>query len=213
MQKIIPLALALVCVGLGARAQTKNADVSRLPEALPSPITKGNWMLGADLYFVSHRFSNLDPANSSKESSSEFAPFVGYFIKNKWALGVISGYNKVKSEGPNVDEEISAISIGPAMRYYLPLSSKFMFFGEAYLPLGYQKRQSGGVQALPQKSIGISLSPGFVFFASNRFSFQTKFGEFSYKSQKQGDNRESFTTFSVLGNRLTLGLNIHFGKY
>lgn len=212
MKKMSLLTIPLIFLITTTRAQAIKKGISSSPESVFSSINKGKWMLGGDLYLQSHRFNDVDPANDLKESSVGFSPFLGYFVKNRLAVGLLFDYSSIKSKGPNTDDVFSQISLGPAVRYYLPISTRFMFFGEAKVPFGRVNRTVNGVQQSPQKSIGISLSPGFAFFASDKLSFHTKFGQLSYISQKQGEDQESFVDFNLAGSNLTLGLNFHFGN-
>lgn len=212
MEKVILLTITLVFLIFTIHAQALKKGIKPTHESVFSSVNKGKWMLGGDLYLQSHRFNGADPANDSKENTIGFSPFIGYFVKNQLAVGLVLDYSSIKSEGANTDDLFSQISLGPAVRYYLSITTKFMFFGEAKVPFGRVNRTVNGVQLSPLKTIGISLSPGFAFFASDKFSFHTKFGQLSYRSQKQGDDQESFVDFSLAGSNLTLGLNYHFGN-
>jgi len=49
-------------------------------------ITKGNWIVGGSLSYI--RINNSSPNNALyKESILNIKPIVGYFLKDKFALG------------------------------------------------------------------------------------------------------------------------------
>ncbi|MFK5108799.1 hypothetical protein ACI394_30215, partial [Klebsiella pneumoniae] len=63
-------------------------------------ITKGNWLVGGSGSLRSINTSNSSPgiSTSSKRLDIIISPSIGYFIIDKFALGLRASYNKYKEE-------------------------------------------------------------------------------------------------------------------
>ncbi|MGN6540899.1 MAG: outer membrane beta-barrel protein [Ginsengibacter sp.] len=79
-----------------------------------SQITKDNWLVGGNA-----SFSQLQSASTSaakyKQTNFQITPLVGYFLKDKFAVGLNPSFTYVSN---NVGSTSTIINIGPFVRYY-----------------------------------------------------------------------------------------------
>lgn len=77
-------------------------------------ITKGNWMVGGSGNFYSYQLKDNYGTNSGM--GIELRPNVGFFIKDKLAIGIspLFAYSK-----PENGSSVTSYGIGPYIRYYL----------------------------------------------------------------------------------------------
>ena len=79
-----------------------------------SQITKGNWMVGGSGSFYSYQLIENSVTNSGM--GVELRPNIGFFIKDKFAIGItpLFAYSK-----PENGSSVTSYGIGPYIRYYL----------------------------------------------------------------------------------------------
>ncbi|NJO24599.1 MAG: porin family protein [Bacteroidia bacterium] len=98
--------------------------------AAKSQITKNNWMLGGVINYSSiHRNSeNYGPSQVGYRFNIN--PNVGYFVADKFAVGLKAGINKdgVKPPGTSTYNKYSDFNIGPYIRYYFLNSEKMSIY-------------------------------------------------------------------------------------
>jgi hypothetical protein len=80
-------------------------------------ITKGNWLVGGSATFS--RLQNSSTASAQfKQTNFEIRPLLGYFLKDKFAVGLdpslVYGSNIIN----NSNNSSTSFSIGPFIRYY-----------------------------------------------------------------------------------------------
>lgn len=170
-------------------------------------ITKGNWMMGGQFGFS---YSNNKVINNSEINNSGFQyvnidnidnyeiifePKIGYFIKDKFVLGIKIGYENNFSNQHPLSIKNSQFSFSPYFRYYfLNKESNFNLFVEpsyyryTYKPLGNNE--------------GYGLSVGYVYFLNSSVGIESTI---NYQNRKNNQLEE---------NRLSLGLGfqIHLEK-
>ncbi len=102
-----------------------------------SQITKGNWMIGGAASFRSSDYENV-AGFPSKQTLLQLSGEVGYFIIDKFALGLKPGYDR--TEGNNPRKIVNNYSVGPFARYYfLPVDRYVNIFSELSYQHGIQK--------------------------------------------------------------------------
>lgn len=83
-------------------------------------ITKGNWLVGGSASF-SRLQSSSEASTQYKQTNFQISPTIGYFLKDKFAVGLRPSLNYGRATGSNstVLSSGTVITIGPFVRYYL----------------------------------------------------------------------------------------------
>ena len=126
-----------------------------------SQITKGNWLVGGDASFGN---SSAKTEDGFKQSSTgiRILPNIGYFITDKFALGLRTslGYSKT-GENPSV----IGYGAGPFARYYFLNTERIVnLFAEADYRFGSSKSQ--GLVSTSSSSYSFKAGPA-IFFTSS----------------------------------------------
>jgi len=140
-------------------------------------------------------------------------PAIGYFVSNNLSIGTGIGYVQTKNSLGKSD----AFVVSPFGRVYKSLGSEqFKFFGELAVPLAFGNvKNSSGNKVGETSSVGVSLSPGFVFFPTKKFGIELGFNGVSYqKTTFKPDNgaKSDNETFSIGADFFSpqLGLQFYF---
>lgn len=88
-------------------------------ENASSQITKGNWLVGGSAIFS--RLQNSSTASAQfKQTNFEISPFIGYFLGDRFAIGLdpsfTFGSNIITNN--NAKNSSTIFAIGPFVRYY-----------------------------------------------------------------------------------------------
>ncbi|MEI6747978.1 MAG: outer membrane beta-barrel protein [Bacteroidales bacterium] len=168
--------------------------------------------------------------DGDKTFSFNFSPKAGYFLNDKFAIGLGFGFGTSKTTTPKEltasgEEEVSKANswaIAPFARYYFAKSGDLSFFGEATLGFGGGKSEiSAGAVTVdgPKTSmIGISVAPAISYDLGKKFAIEASFGGLGFASSTsketikddEGNDVESKDTSS--GINLSLDLtSLSFG--
>jgi hypothetical protein len=165
-------------------------------------ITKGNWMMGGQFSF-SYRnekiINNNGDLNFSTDNVDLFQiliePRIGYFLKDKIAIGLKIGFENTFTNQLPISIENSQFSFSPYIRYYfLNIDSNYNLFIEpsyyryTYRPLGNNE--------------GYGLSIGYVYFLNSSVGIESMINYQNRKSNQLNVN-------SLL---IGLGFQIHLEK-
>jgi outer membrane protein len=71
-----------------------------------------------------------NPAIETKNSQFGISPMAGYFLTDRWALGVAPNISFHKQESPNEKTKGNGYSFAPFARYYQSVGEKLSVFGE-----------------------------------------------------------------------------------
>jgi hypothetical protein len=175
-----------------------------------SQLTEGIWLLGgtASLYSTKNTYST-DVANQTSDNLQiGVAPSVGYFIADKFALGLSSTYTKSKVEVTSVGglyTNENRFDFGPFARYY------FLNIDKQYNLLADINYQYGLYWFTPRKGDRhtLSASIGTVVFFNSSVGFELLFG---YYSQKESINDQIRTAYEKKGLLMTIGFKFHLEK-
>jgi hypothetical protein len=143
-------------------------------------------------------------------------PGVGYFIADKLAVGIdisFAGSSFKETEANGDYEKVSRTDIGftPYVRKYFMLSDNFGFTGTLGLGVGFGssriEEKDGNTTTTvdgPKSTIlEFGLTPGLVFFPTNRVGLEANFGFIGFSSitdrSDLGGGNESKTTSSNFG--------------
>jgi outer membrane protein len=195
--------------------------------SMDGPTQKGKWLVGANLGIGSYK-NDVAGVNASKNSTMVFQPAVSYFIKDDLAVGLVLGIGSQKTQLAGVDDhKASALSIAPSVRYYMPIGNRVKFFGQLLVPIGSEKTtlDQGAAVDVKTQTMGVNLIPGFAFFPSSKISIELNVGSIYFQTSKAGDDKNTSTGISMLGqdlfsgtdnfafyNPVTIGIKFHLGK-
>jgi len=164
-------------------------------------ITKGNWMVGGSLSYL--RINNTNPNTvSEKETILNIKPVVGYFLKDKFALGLRSEFFNFNGTviGSNRSSSYQ-LDFGPFLRYYFfPVNNRVNLFSESAYLLSLWK-SSGSKWG---STNGFLINVGPVVYLNNIVGIEFTLGYSSQYFQKN---------IGRLNNiRTGIGLQIHLEK-
>ncbi|WP_420844113.1 hypothetical protein [Hymenobacter busanensis] len=201
-------------------------------------------MVGGTIGFSSQStetdFSTTQPDTEVKTTRFNFAPQAGYFLADNLAVGLFANLANQKVTRPTFDfrgtefkieESSRTTQLGPFVRYYHLVGDegKAGFFGQ--LAAGYQNRTDEFDTDLPgsydSKTSGsggfAAITPGFVFFPTEKFGLELTLGNLGFQSLKQdfesdNPNVKPYTTktsgfdanFSL--RNLSVGAFFYLGK-
>ncbi len=103
MKSALLLSASLFCLCFSSKAQ----------------ITKDNWLVGGSASFSNSKQNLIYSADKNSDVSFSILPNIGYFITDKFALGLSPGVSFRQSKSNNVKSNVSSYAIGPFAKYYL----------------------------------------------------------------------------------------------
>ncbi|MBC8110268.1 MAG: outer membrane beta-barrel protein [Verrucomicrobia bacterium] len=179
---------------------------------------QGNILLGGTIggYSVNAGIGN----NKEIQSGFSIIPRIGFFVADNAAIGLGIGYSTDKTkDGTNPAIISNTFEVNPFGRYYVGLGDKFKFFGELGVNVGFgsSKVDVSGFEPFRSRTIGVNLSPGFVFFPSEKIGIELTITGISY-SNIDPDTDEDDGTISIFNigatkNRANGFLNPQLGIY
>ena len=157
-------------------------------------ITKGNWMVGGNGSFYSAQLKNENTNTSSNSIGLELRPNLGYFVIDKFAVGItpLIAYNK-----PENGNSVTSYGIGPYARYYLLKTENKI---NVLTQVGYAYSGSNNSN---NKSTALDFKAGPVVYFNNSVAFEMTI---NYNI----NNLNSSTTYNILS--IGLGFQIHLEK-
>lgn len=157
-------------------------------------ITKGNWLVGGTGSFYSAQLKDDSNNTNSNSIGLEIRPNLGYFVMDKFAIGItpLIAYNK-----PENGSSVTSYGIGPYARYYLLKSDKRV---NVLTHVGYSFSGSNNSSS---KSTALDFKAGPVVYFNSSVAFEMTI---NYNI----NNLNSSTTYNILS--LGMGLQIHLEK-
>ena len=150
-----------------------------------SQITKGNWLVGGSTNFSTIQYSSAASLHY-KQTNFQINPIVGYFLKDKFALGLRPSLSYGRATGSNntVYSSGTVINIGPFARYYfLKPENIFNLFAQGSYGYG---TVTGG-----QRSNTFSFAAGPVLYFNSSVGLEFTIGYSTTKSVGfSGNNNE-----------------------
>ena len=167
---------------------------------------------------------------------------LGYFITDKIVVGIMGGYTQSINDNQynNINYQYSSSSTnssalgGVFLRgYKIFKNNKFGFFGQFISTYSFGKVSSHSIQLNNSGStynsetrgtsgiFNTSISPGIVYFISNKVGIEAMFGSLGFNSGTtkdfskynqvgSGTTNNFYTNFSL--SSLQIGVNFYFGK-
>jgi hypothetical protein len=160
---------------------------------------------------------NTTTEDGDKTISFNFYPKVGYFLNDKFAIGLGFGIGSTKTTTPKTDYEDERVvktknwSVSPFARYYFTKINNFSVFGEGTLGFGggSSSTKTGTTTNDGPKyfSVNINIAPAVSYNFSDNFSIETSLGGIGYSSQKATYDKGTETEYSGT----SAGINVSFG--
>ncbi|GEM_PF-132928 len=130
-----------------------------------------------------------------KSNSFEIAPSFGYLVIDNLMAGLEIGYKNSSYEVPGTSSTTttttSIFGVRPFLRYYNMVNEKAGFFGEFGVGFGSGKNEvefkptGSGTTITTKKDVSVldlGLKFGAVYFISNRFAIEAKYGNIGYEA-------------------------------
>lgn len=171
-------------------------------------LTRGNWMVGGSGTFSSTKntYSNNNYYQTSDVTDIKISPNIGYFIVNKFAVGLRSSFSKNKAEVTTtggLSTNVNRFEIGPFLRYYfLKDENRNNILAEASYQYGIYrfKPDKGNINTF-------SVLVGPVVYFNTVVGLEFLLGYYKRNEDVNG----SFTT-EQKGFQIVVGFQIHLEK-
>ena len=194
---------------------------------------QGNFMMGGTLGFSAAE-SSVDVEAEGVSATNEgaqttqfnIAPAVGYFLLDKWALGIGLDYtlNRIREpvdiDDPNTDFEKSYDSdllFGPYTRFYLPVGEDKAFFLEATMGFGSSENQvsiDGVSQTISNNVLAIGFGPGFTILSNDAIGIEAQLRYNWARSNAEIIFNEVKTNTQTYTNQIdfSIGFQVYFAR-
>lgn len=153
---------------------------------------RGSFLIGGQVNYSSIK---SDAENAKATETFNIIPNVGYFVADNIAVGTGIGYQYAQVPGERAVKD-QAFLVSPFGRYYVGEDSRFKFFGQLSVPLGFgsvREALDGGdfEKVGSSTTIGVNLSPGFAFFPTSRVGIEFALNGISYESKTVKDSEDN----------------------
>ena len=184
---------------------------------------RGNFLAGSSLGF-SKSSSELKIQSSNLEEDAEgpsslqlsFAPKIGYFLGDNFALGLGMDLTFSRLEEQNTDRnEDSDLLFGPFARYYFPLEDGLAFFAEANFGFGNSSDDlyiADVRQSINTNIFATGFGPGFTIISSNGIGLEAIF-KYNYARSKFNTNLDGIQQETITRTNqfdFSLGVQYYF---
>lgn len=195
---------------------------------------KGTFLLGSTFKFSSSKIktSNFTATNSGyssslseyKEISINIDPNLSYFVANRLSVGLITPYRFTQTKIGGMNENSSSYSIGPVVRYYFLLGSRWAIFPEASYSYGWTWTRSPYVSMVGVPSIQYRSSTettsifhggiGGVYFLNKSVGLE---GKVFYQSVRNSFHNDNETDLVMVRSKLpavslSFGVQVYFSR-
>jgi hypothetical protein len=156
----------------------------------------GNFNLG---FGSSSNKVGSETTDGPKTFNFGITPTLGFFMQDNLMLGLGIGYSSssmtTKGDGVTEPDEqkvsTGMFDISPFVRYYMMPTEKMGFFVNAGFGVGFGKMKDevtmGGTTTTDEMKLSafsVGVTPGVVFFISEKVAFEATFGGLIYSSSK-----------------------------
>lgn len=182
-------------------------------------VTKGKWLVGGVFESFTRTNTVTNPAAENKSSQVLVSPRVGYFITNRWAVGIAPSYSSYKYKDSTVTNQGSGYGISAFVRYYQPIGEKLGIFGQlngvnysaGSGEMDYIDDAQNRKNKYQSVSIGAFIQPGIVYFITPKIGLETSFGglNLGYSSSK-GEDEALGRTRETTNNNFTASVNFSY---
>ncbi len=199
---IITIIVALACIE--SQAQTE----------------KGKRFIGGSVGFNSQSNQNN---RDLKSNNFNISPSVGYFVAERFAIGLSAGYNASKDRYQTFDQQgnplvaeskSNFLSISPFVQYFIPVSDGKFFFSPTLgtsLSFGRSRNSLTTNDTFSTSTYSVSVNPGFSYFPTEHWGINLNVGGLSYRViNPKGDNNNTSNLNFGLGSGASVGINYFF---
>ena len=200
-------------------------------------IASGTKMVGGSIGYT----RNHNAADNGESTDQQFllAPRVGYFLSDRWAVGLSLTGSAFKATGTSRSPGLPSHTatnrgngwfVGPFVRHYTMLSNSFGLFGQLAAGYAYSSSRTtvsdapnAHIAKFTQKGAEAELLPGLVFFPHPKLGIEAVAGGLLFQklrneattnepnSPSVRSNSDSFkATFGL--EYLRLGASLYFGQ-
>ena len=194
------LVIALCCVN------TMHAQITTtLDTETPSPISKGNWMIGGQL-----QLNDSEGSSQFYNPQLQISPTVGYFLANRFLVGSGIGLTQSQFTGfTSEDFKTVTFQFSPLLRYYLG-DKKVKPYLQVNGIFTRTKASGGGIPSpYTYSSSMVQGQFGLDFFLSKNAAFNLSLVGRIYDSEDRDYIINQEPDF-LLSNRLTLNAGMNF---
>jgi len=188
MKKTLAIVAALIMAG-GAFAQKGTFYLGATGITFPMGPSESTFITGV-VY-------NKNGSNSM--TAFGIAPELGYFISDKWALGLGVGFNYYSMDNGSSSSNAITWGVNPYICYYAVTMDKFNLYFQG--DLSYTSNKPEHFDASNIFYVGIS--PGISYDLSEKFCIYATFGNFGYYHY---GNSTSSLSLQLDPNALSFGL-------
>ncbi len=212
MKKLIAIFCLITIIGLNAMSQD----------------LKGKVMLSATMGGSIYNTETVD-VRTGESKSFTFSIPAGYFISNKFAVGLVGSYSYQYYENKSYDykyesnRKSNSFLVGPFVRSYFPISEKLLVFIHLETLYGKQNTEyqdfynSNPPENTTEKKnlFNATLYPGLSYKVSNKVLLEAGFARFNYSSSDgditnndgEKDSKNS-SSFNFMVNYISFGLTL-----
>lgn len=178
--------------------------------------TKGNFTLGGNASFKS---SKQGDTNNYSYNTLALSPQLGFFIKDNFEIGGQLSLSTSKNDWGYQKSKNFGFIIGPYARYYhFTENNRFAFYGHAQAVIGFGKNSyedTSNKNEAKSNLIGISLSPGFTYFFTDKWGLDLQLSGVSLSWQDpntDADNNMQTNFDTSFSLQPSLGLRYYINK-
>jgi len=206
---------------------------------IDASLSKGKILVGGQLSFGGSDNSTLDTLQKYdlKNSSFQFNPNFGYFIKDNLAVGLSmnlgystssqtyeNSYNNTITKTTSTTNGLS-YGFGVFARQYLKIADKFMFYINESVSLilsnnetkrtnsdaGYNFSSNyPATEENKKNDINLSVTPGLIYFLTPKLGLQTSFGNIYFNKSNSTDKNLNFDNHN---NSSNYGINLNSSTF
>ena len=183
-------------------------------------LDQGNFMIGAATGFSTGKSrvkSGTREDDGLAATQINFAPSIGYFVADRFVLGLGADFTRSEVTEPNKDKtEDSDLLFGPFTRYYIPVADNVAVFAVANF--GFGNSTDNQVVADVQQNIrtnilAVGAGPGLTVYADGGFGLEAivkyNFAKSNFDTDIAGVKTSNTTRTNQIS--LSLGLQYYFG--
>ncbi len=159
--------------------------------------------------------------DGTKTTQFTLLPSVEYFVSDQFSLGLGIGYNLIRYKSANNDiDRTGMFYFEPYVRKYFKLGDRFSIFGQGGLSLGFGNRvvettnnNTTVSTKFARSSVSVGITPGILFFVSDKVALETSFGSFGYEgssTEVAANQKDKTSDFGLQLNTTTLNFGIRF---
>ncbi len=185
---------------------------------------KGKWLVGGNIESSSRNSTLSNPAVDYKSNQMILGPKVGYFLSDRWALGLAPSFSSTHNRGSSDVTKAKGYSTAPFVRYYQPVGEKLAIFGELSgisYQSGWHKRTAPDGNLIQNYdyrtyNLGVFVRPGIVWFVTPKIGLETSIGSLGYgyyngKNTVEMPEGTRKTTEEGFSGGLSLSYNFNLG--